>query len=237
MTDQKPSDERRIGACALGARWDDHYADIRSDILKAALPHAGFDGWNGKLLVSAAQLAEIDGGLVRLAFPDGGADLAEYFCADGDARMTEALGQMDMPGMKIRERIDQAVRTRLSVDDANREALRRAVTLLGLPIHAAKSTRALYHTVDAMWVAAGDTSTDYNFYSKRAVLAGVYSTTLLVWFSDHTADYVETYGFLERRIGDVMTFEKFKARARDWRARVPSPLSVLAALRYPGVRS
>jgi ubiquinone biosynthesis protein COQ9 len=104
----------------------------------------------------------------------------------------------------------------------HKEAARRAAAFLTLPPHATMGLKLLYRTVDAIWRAIGDTSTDYNFYTKRAILGAVYSATLLRWFSDSSANERETEDFLRRRIDDVMRFEKFKAHARERASALPS---------------
>jgi ubiquinone biosynthesis protein COQ9 len=114
--------------------------------------------------------------------------------------------------LKIRERVALAVRTRLLQHAAHREALRALAAFLALPAHAGLATRCLWRTVDAMWRAIGDTATDFNYYTKRALLAGVYGSTLLVWLDDSSEGFADSFAFLDRRIADVMTIERGKAR-------------------------
>jgi len=206
---------------------------VRKKILAEALPEVPFDGWTGAVLMRAAKQAGVDHGLARLAFPNGARDLAEYFLDDGDRRMIAALQAVDLDSLKIREKITLAVRTRLEVDAAHREALRRASVSLALPPASGSAAKALYNSVDAIWVAIGDTSTDFNFYTKRATLAGVFGTTLAYWFADESEGSSDTWAFLDRRISDVMQIEKIKAQTNKLIERLPNPLSVLAKLRYP----
>lgn len=210
----------------------DQLESVRSKLLEAALPDVPFDGWTGAVLMRAAKTAGVDHGLARLAFPNGARDLAEYFLADGDRRMIERLAQSDLASMKIREKITFAVRTRLEVDTANREALRRASTSLLIPPASGSAAKSLYNTVDAIWVAIGDTSTDYNFYTKRATLAGVFTTTLACWFADESDGHADTWAFLDRRISDVMQIEKVKAQATKVIDALPDPLGLIARIRY-----
>ncbi len=212
---------------------DQHYEKTRKQILAAALPDVPFDGWTGKSMRNAAKKAGIEAGLARLAFPGGTTDLVLYFTADGDGRMARKLKRSDLDAMKVRERITFAVRTRLEIDEKNREALRRATAYLALPTSGTAGVRALYGTVDAIWRAAGDTSTDYNFYTKRLILSGVYSSTLAVWFGDDTEGFEKTWEFLDRRIADVMQIEKVKGRAEKIISSLPSPLGLVSRLRYP----
>ncbi|MEQ9143467.1 MAG: COQ9 family protein [Parvibaculaceae bacterium] len=211
----------------------DRLQRTRAKILKEALPEVPFDGWTGAVLMRAAKAAGVDHGMARLAFPNGARDLAEFFLADGDRRMLAALAVADLDAMKIREKITFAVRTRLEVDADNREALRRATLSLVIPPASGSAAKALYNTVDAIWVAIGDTSTDFNFYTKRATLAGVFGATLTFWFADESDGFEDTWAFLDRRIADVMQIEKVKAQANRVMDKLPDPLGLLARLRYP----
>jgi ubiquinone biosynthesis protein COQ9 len=225
-----PEVKRKPGTQRVKA--DDHIAVTRAKILAAALPNVAFDGWTSKVMREAADAADISHGEMRLAFPGGITDLVDCFLADGDRRMEEVLAKLDLGALKIRERITLAVRTRIEVDAAHREAVRRAVTLLALPISGSTGPRSLYRTVDAIWRAAGDRSTDFNFYTKRAILAGVYSAVTLTWFGDETEDHAATWAFLDRRIADVMQIEKAKASVQRIGALLPDPVALLGRLRY-----
>lgn len=210
----------------------DHLEAVRLRLLEAALPNVAFDGWTPRLLREAADAAGVSHGEMRLAFPDGILDLVDYFLADGDRRMEEALAREDLAAMKIRERITFAVRTRIEVDLHAREAMRRAITMLALPTSGTRGAHTLYRTVDAIWRALGDTSTDFNFYTKRATLAGVFSAVTLYWFSDDSENYARTWAFLDRRIEDVMRFERAKAGMKKVAERLPDPFALLGRLRY-----
>lgn len=225
-----PDANRRPGRAS--PRGQDHIARTRAAVLAAALPDVAFDGWTTKLMRAAAEAAGISHGDLRLAFPGGITDLVDCFLEDGDRRMAEALGSRDLASLKIRERITLAVRTRIEVDAQHREAVRRAVTLLSLPLSGATGPHALYRTVDAIWRAVGDTSTDFNFYTKRAILAGVYSAVTITWFGDESEGFADTWAFLDRRIGDVMQIEKAKAGVKKLGALLPDPLALLGRLRY-----
>jgi ubiquinone biosynthesis protein COQ9 len=149
--------------------------------------------------------------------------------------MEATLAPLGLPAMKVRERIRTAVLTRLDQAEPHREAVRRAAAILAQPQNAARAARTLWRTVDAIWRACGDTSTDYNFYTKRAILAGVYSVTLLVWLSDESEGRATTHAFLDRRIAGIMSFEKTKARVLGLGEGWPSLVRFLGRLRYPAV--
>lgn len=210
----------------------DHIDTLRARLLDAALPNVAFDGWTTRLMREAARAAGISHGEMRLAFPGGILDLVDCFLADGDRRMEAALARRDLAALKIRERITLAVRTRIEVDAPHREAVRRAVTLMALPLSGTAGPRALYRTVDTIWRAVGDRSTDFNFYTKRAVLAGVYSAVTLYWFADQSEDFAETWAFLDKRIADVMRIEKAKAGVRKVGEWLPDPLGLIGRWRY-----
>jgi len=205
---KKPAEAQASGE----ARSD---AALKQAVLDAALKDAVFDGFTDKVLIAAAKTAGIETAEMTRLFPDGPLSLIEFYSHQVDAEMEKVLAGLDLPSRKIRERIKLAVLTRLSILKPHKEAARRAGALLSLPMHAGLGMKLAYATVDAMWRAAGDVSTDFNFYSKRAILAGVYGATLMRWFNDTDKDETATAAFLDARIENVMQFEKFKAKAKD----------------------
>jgi len=186
-----------------GRRRKSH-EDVRGQLLQATLPHVVFDGWSERALKAGASDAGIDPAVAQNAIPGGAAELIEFFSGDIDRQLLEHLASLDLAAMKVRQRIATAVRTRLDLLAPHREAVRRGVVFLALPRNAALGLRCLYRTVDAIWYAAGDTATDYNFYSKRILLAGVYSATLLFWLNDSSDEFTATWAFLDRRIAEVL---------------------------------
>ena len=201
---------------------------LKENILAAALKHAAFDGFTDKVLEQAGKDAGADRETIAELFPDGPLSLVEAFSKSVDDEMEKRLKEKDITALKIRERISQAVLTRLDILRPNKEAARRAAAMLTLPPHVPLATKLMYRSVDLMWRAAGDTSTDFNFYTKRGILAGVYSSTLLRWFTDQSDDEKSTREFLAARIENVMQFEKFKARVREQTKGLPGIADILS---------
>lgn len=210
----------------------DPLAADRAKLLAHCLTEADFGGWSVETLRRAAHAAGITRETQLLAFPRGVVDVLIAYSHACDARMEAELAAEDLTALKIRERIALAVRTRLMAMADHRQAAASAMHFLTLPMHGATATRLLYRTVDAVWRACGDTSTDFNFYSKRAVLAGVYSATFLIWQNDDSEDFEASWGFLDRRIGEVMQFEKAKGKLMAEIEKLPSPVGLLSRLRY-----
>ncbi|MGQ0742537.1 MAG: COQ9 family protein [Alphaproteobacteria bacterium] len=206
-------------------------ADIREAVLKAALPEIDRDGFTDDVLTRAGRAAGFKPIEVNSAFPSGAAGLVEEFSNWADARMASRMKRAEEKG--TRARVTAAVRARLEAMAPHKEAARRAAFFLAMPQNAVLATRLLYRTVDAMWRAAGDRSTDFSFYTKRATLAGVYGATLLYWLGDTSEDHRNTWPFLHHRISDVMSFEKFKQTAREAFAQLPDPFGLFSAWR-PG---
>ncbi|HEY2890219.1 MAG TPA: COQ9 family protein [Dongiaceae bacterium] len=200
---------------------------LREKLIDAALAHVPFDGWGDKALMTAAKNLGIEPVVARNAFPGGAIEMIEFHSLLADRRMVAEFEAADRGGLKLREKVALAVRLRLQANMPHREAIRRAVATLALPIHAALAARLLYRTVDAAWHAVGDRSTDYNFYTKRMLLAGVYSSTVLFWINDKSADCAETWAFLDRRIADVMQIPKAMAKLNKLKEKLPDPLRVL----------
>jgi ubiquinone biosynthesis protein COQ9 len=223
---KKPA--RKPAAKKAKPQVEDNTTEARNDgdqiaaVIAAALPHAAFDGFTDRVLEDAGKAAGLaPADMVRL-FPEGPLSLVAAWSQAIDAEMQERLTAMDLPAMKIRARITEAVKTRLSILKRNKEAARRAAALLSLPMHAGLAAKLVYATVDAMWRVAGDVSTDFNFYTKRGILAGVYGSTLVRWFADSSEDEADTNAFLAARIENVMQFEKFKAKAKEALANFPA---------------
>ncbi len=194
---------------------------LRAQLLDAALSHIPFDGWTLEALERAASDVGLDELSVVRAFPGGSAELIRYHSIRTDADMLDALAERNLDALRMRDRVATGVRVRLELLSEQREAMRRALSFLAMPQNALLAMRCVYHTVDAIWHAAGDTATDWNFYNKRGLLAAVYSTTVLYWLEDGSEGFADTWSFLDRRIADVMKVPKAAARCRQV---MPNPL-------------
>jgi|LauGreSBDMM110SN_4_FD.fasta_scaffold47674_2 ubiquinone biosynthesis protein COQ9 len=203
-------------------------------LVYAALPHVAFDGWSQAALAEAAADSGLSLAEAEALVPRGGVDLALAYHHLGDAQMVTALQARDLQSMRFRDRVTLAVRLRLT--DADAEVVRRGTALFALPLYAADGARALWGTADAIWVALGDTSTDVNWYSKRATLSAVYAATVLYWLGDDSPDHEATWAFLDRRIANVMAFEKAKASFNAnpmGKALMEGPLAFFDRIRAP----
>jgi ubiquinone biosynthesis protein COQ9 len=183
---------------------------LRDRLADALASEAAFSGWSRLALRAAAEQAGAGPDAERL-FPGGPVDVLAYLSERADRRTVAGLENAGGMSLRIRERIKLAVRLRIENTVGGKESVRRGLALLALPFNGPLALKLLYRTVDAIWYAAGDTSTDFNFYTKRATLAGVFSSTLLYWLNDRSEDNAATWSFLDRRIDDVMRFEKWKA--------------------------
>lgn len=190
-------------------------ARLRLEIVEAALPHVAFDGWTVRAMRRGAADIGQDRAAADRAFPYGAADMVAAFSGLVDRRMAAALETRGLSGMKVRERIATGVRVRLEIYAPHREAVRRGLAVLALPQNAATALRCLYDTVDAIWRAAGDDATDYNFYSKRILLAGVYGSTVLYWLDDRSDGFADSWAFLDRRIAEVMRIPRLTGRFKS----------------------
>ncbi|MEO0917139.1 MAG: COQ9 family protein [Pseudomonadota bacterium] len=183
-------------------------------LLDAALPHVAFDGWTEASFWAAVEDAKLDMAEAKALAPRGSLDLAVAYHRRGDAAMVAKLSETDLIGLRFRDKVATALRLRLSVMD-DREAVRRATTLFSLPVHASEGAKLVWETADHVWTALGDESRDGNWYSKRAILSGVWGATVLYWLGDDSAGFTDTHSFIDRRIEDVMRFEKLKGQLKD----------------------
>lgn len=190
-----------------------HLSETRAKLLDAAQMHVVFDGWSDATFAMAVADSGMDAGLAAQACPRGGLDLAVAYHKAGDLAMVAAMEAADLGAMRYSERVAFGVRARL--DAVDREAVRRGVSLFALPQHAAEGAALVLGTVGLIWETLGDTSTDLNWYTKRATLVGVYSSVLLFWLGDESEGFADTWAFLDRRIENVMQIEVAKAKMRD----------------------
>ncbi len=204
--------------------WDEK----RIRLLEATLSHVPFDGWTDASLRRAAEDAGLSAADVLDAFPGGAIEALELFLADADRKMIADLESADLAPLKVREKVLLAIRRRLERALPHREAVRRGLAALALPQNAPLALKSLYRTVDAVWFGIGDTSTDWNFYSKRAILAGVYGAAVLFWLDDRSEGQEKTWDFLARRLDDAIkvprslgqSFDRLRKLATDF----PNPL-------------
>ncbi len=219
-----------------GKNESDHIAEARAKVLEAALPLVVFDGWTDRTLADAVLDSGVDPGLSRMAFPRGGVDLALAFHNAGDRALAERLEEADLTDLRYSDRVARAIEMRLEIIAAEREAVRRAVALFALPVHAADGARAIWQTADTIWQGLGDSSEDINWYTKRMTLSAVYSSVVLYWLGDDSPDWQSTREFIDRRIENVMQFEKVKSAVRSsplGRAFEAGPGRLLDRVRAP----
>ena len=227
MTRDDPTDEYQ----------PDNLTGIRDAVVVAALAHVPFDGWSQATLNLAVTEADVDAGMARLAFPRGSVDLVLSFQRWGDRRLARDLDGIDLTALKIRERVTHCVRRRIELVAEHRESMRKAAAFFALPLYAADGARAVWETADLIWTRCGDEANDYNWYTKRAILSSVLSTTVLYWLGDQDPRAQATWDFLDRRIENVMQFEKVKAELRKnplARAAFWGPSQFLKLIRAPG---
>lgn len=184
----------------------------RDRLLGAALVHVPFDGWCRRSLRAGAADLGMDLGLARRLFPRGGDDLLIHLEDWADRQMLARTDLAGLARLRTHERIAELVRARLAILTPHREALRRATAARWLPGNAIAATTSLWRTVDLIWEAAGDRPADASYYSKRALLAAVWTSTFLFWLDDRSEALADTWAFLERRLDNVMRFGKLRAR-------------------------
>jgi len=201
--------------------------EIRDALVMAALPHVPFDGWSSHALEAGAQDAGFPASMVERAFPKGAAQAVEHFAALADRKLEEDALAAGLAEKRLSDRIFALVKLRLEAWTLHREAIRRAVSLLSLPVNAPMALRMTWRTVDSLWHAAGDGAADFSYYTKRATLAAIYSSTMLFWLEDQSEDSAETWAFLERRLIDSARIPKLKRELTAKLESLPNPLLLL----------
>ena len=207
--------------------------ELRLALAPAIADSAIFDGWSDDALAMAAEIEGVDLDVARLAFKGGAMAMIDAWIEAVDAKMAAEWPQEKLVELKIRERIRTLVQFRLDAIEGQEEAVRRAMSIMAMPQNAARSLQMGWRSADLMWRLAGDTATDYNHYTKRTILAGIYTATLTHFINDESEGKAETRAFLERRIDGVMRFEKVKAKFLNPDRETFSVTRFLGRLRYP----
>lgn len=208
---------------------------LRLRLAPAIADSVAFDGWKDAAVTAAALSEGVDPALARFAFQDGAMGMIAAWIARIDADMAAALPAVQLSNLPIRERIRRLVQFRLDALIGREEALRRALAIMAMPQNVPAATRLGWSSADAMWRLAGDTATDYNHYTKRITLGSIYAATLAFFAQDTSEDHADTRAFLDRRIENVMQFEKAKAKVLKPRDETFSLSRLLGRLRYPAV--
>lgn len=207
--------------------------EIRMHLAPIIAGHAAFDGWTDEAINRAAEETGVDAAAARLAFPKDAPDMIDAWFAAVDQEMEAGFSAEELTAMPVHKRIRAVVLKRIEIVRPHKEALRRAIAVLAMPQNIALAARLGWRSADAMWRLAGDTATDFNHYSKRTTLAAVYGSTIMAWLDDESEDDESTAAFLDRRLGDVAQFEKFKKSLRGDPDRRFSVSRFLGRLRYP----
>lgn len=219
--------------------------DINPDkavlILDEVLRHAAFDGWTDLTVSKALASLDLPEGAEHIYTPKGALGLIRLWSDQLDAQIADDLRTLDLGNMRVRDKITEAVWMRLNLLADHPEAARRALSRLALPDGAGQAATQLWSSADMIWTAIGDVSEDYNYYTKRTILSGVIGSSLMAWLSDETDNKSQARAFLERRIGDVMTFEKFKGQTLgaglNALSALPRPNEILDLIGKPRRRS
>lgn len=217
----------------------DHIQEARNALAAASLEHVVFDGWSKDCFDAALKDSGINPDLARIACPRGAVDLAIELHRQGDQKLVAEVADMDLATLRYSERVAALVKRRIELA-GDPEVVRKSASLFALPQHMAEGSGLIWGTSDKIWRALGDTSDDFNWYSKRVILSGVYSATLLFWLGDDCAGKARTWAFLDQRIADVMRFERFKSSFRTsslGKAFARGPGVVLSKIKAPTERA
>ncbi|HEV7233475.1 MAG TPA: COQ9 family protein [Sphingorhabdus sp.] len=207
--------------------------EIRLALAKSVARNAAFDGWSGAAVKIAAEEHGVEPDVASLAFKGGAMALIDAWIESIDLELAERLPVEKLNAMKIRERITALLATRMEIMAPDREALRRAMAIMTMPQNLPRASKIGWRSADRMWRLAGDSASDFNHYTKRMTLSAVYGSLLTVFVNDESDNFADSRAFLDRRIDNVMQFEKVKAQTRARRENVPSLSRFIGRLRYP----
>ncbi len=181
-------------------------------ILTQALKLVPFDGWSEATLGLAAKKAGLDEKYARIAFPGGAMDAVVMFIDQIDAKMEAQLKKQEFDKIRVRDKIFVALKTRFEIYAKYKVVMRKTSSFMLMPQNISASIKRTWKTADKIWYLAGDNASDFNHYTKRTLLSGIYSATFIYWLNDNSDGHKSTWEFLQRRINNVMVINKVKAK-------------------------
>ena len=182
--------------------------NIQDKILLRALDDVAFDGWSLEVIQNAAAQEGFEADVVRAVFPSGLIDVLAHFSDYADRMMLQALECTDIDALRIRDRINLAIISRFEALEPYKEAVRLSLPFWARPFAQLRGGKIVWRSADVIWTLAGDTSDDYNFYTKRTLLSGILISSTPVWLDDSEPTLQKTRNFVDKRIGNVMQFGK-----------------------------
>jgi ubiquinone biosynthesis protein COQ9 len=205
-------------------------ADLRQRILLATLPNVAFDGWTRGAVRAGLKGEGLVPDTFETVFPGGMAELAAYFSSQADQAMAEEMAGLDLAEQSFEQRIGRAIIARIGFVEPHREAVRRLLAYLALSGNATLAAKSLARTADAMCHAAGDGSTDFNYYTRRAMVVGMQAATMLYWLADPPGDLAETVDFVERRFRRLAAAGRTRREIGRRLGLLPSPSRLFRVL-------
>ena len=191
-------------------------AENKNKILTEFLKICVFEGWNDDSLKKAIINSGFEEKFTGIIFEKGCIDIADFFISQTNQKMLKKLKELDLDKMRVRDKIAKAVIINLEINNENKAALKKLVNFYSHPKRVVYAFKSCYKVVDLIWYEIGDKSTDFNFYTKRAILSKVYIRTLKYFIDDNSENNNKTLDFLDRQVERVMKFAAFKAQAKGF---------------------
>jgi len=201
---------------------------IQDKILLTTLPNVVFDGWSEAALAAGVEEAGFEAAMAVRAFPHGIDQVLAHFADYINRQMSAELESVDLAAISFVDRLETAMAIRLRLEAPYKEAVRKAMAHYAMPRHAPEGVKVVWKAVDEIWWSTGDSSVDFNYYTKRASLSAVYSATMAYWLDDQSEDHKATLEFYRRRLLDVMAAIKWRKKTTE---KLCSPFKKLMALK------
>ena len=205
----------------------------RLEILRNVKKNIIINGWNDNIFSIITKRNKYNEEEVRALFSKGYRSLLELYLFNADQEMIKSCNKIDLIKMKTHERIREIILLKLKINAKDKNLFKRTFFTLMLPQHFNIATSSLYRTVDHIWYIAGDKSTNFNFYTKRLILAGIYSSTVFYWI-DGDKTFEQIKDFLNNQLKQVSKIPKIKEQIKSTINILPK--SFLFAKKYSRFR-
>ena len=192
------------------------YVD-KVDLVTKMLNHVPDLGWTWDALYKAAfnskKLKSLTEEELQTLFDNKISNIIGIFNDKLDEEMYVIFNSQNNKNLGVTQTVKALVLSRFRASENRKSIIKTSLFFMAQPGNAYEALNQLMKTSSKIWEIAGDTSTGRNFYSKRLILAGVYSSTLAYWLAKETRSIDESEDFLDKRLDDVKNIGKISKQS------------------------
>jgi ubiquinone biosynthesis protein COQ9 len=194
-------------------------AKLRKQLFDEIIKNVPFDGWSKEALRNASAALSLEPDYAEHLFADGIIEVVQMLITELDKEMLTRYHAKDRSEFGITKKVKEALKIRFQIMAERKLLFHQTIMYLTLPWNTPKAIKFAWNTADLIWHdVVGDNSLDFNYYSKRSLLSGVYAASLLYFISDNSIKHEDTFDFIDRKINDVVSLGRNLSKLKQTNA-------------------